>query len=103
MLYQQWTNHIKDDSDKEEFTKAIYGSKRILNRLRDLLQEEENSLEASELSAASFDKPNWAYKQAYKNGYRSCLNVLKKLIDLDKQETTDGPNPVRRTRNRVNS
>ena len=102
MLYQQWTSHIKDPNEKFDFEKSIFGSRRILDRLRQLLKEEENSLEASELSVASFDSPNWAYKQAYKNGYRSCLNVLKKLIDLDQQENTnDDRNVTRRSPKRA--
>lgn len=84
-MYTKWTQHLKDPEDKERFVNSILGSKIVLRRLQDLLKEEEQSLDRSETDIRVFDQPNWAERQAFKNGYRSCLGVLNKLIDLDHQ------------------
>ena len=84
-MYTKWTQHLKDPEEKERFVNSILGSKIVLRRLQDLLKEEEQSLDRSETDIRVFDQPNWAERQAFKNGYRSCLGVLQKLIDLDHQ------------------
>lgn len=84
-MYTKWTQHLKDPEEKERFVNSILGSKIVLRRLQDLLKEEEQSLDRSETDIRVFDQPNWAERQAFKNGYRSCLGVLNKLIDLDHQ------------------
>lgn len=84
-MYTKWTQHLKDSEEKERFVNSILGSKIVLRRLQDLLKEEEQSLDRSETDIRVFDQPNWAERQAFKNGYRSCLGVLQKLIDLDHQ------------------
>ncbi len=55
--------------------------------MKELLQEEESNLEHMDRSTKAFDNPNWAYRQAYNNGFRSCLAMLNKLINLDQKET----------------
>lgn len=85
-MYTKWTQHLKDPEEKERFVNSILGSKIVLRRLQDLLKEEEQSLDRSETDIRIFDQPNWAERQAFKNGYRSCLGVLQKLIDLDHQK-----------------
>lgn len=84
-MYTDWTRHLKDTKDKEDFEQHLLSSKRILDRLKALIAERELSVEASERSLAQFDKPNWAEKQAFKNGFMSCMQIVKTLIDLDKQ------------------
>lgn len=86
-MYTKWTQHIKDQNEKVDFEKFIKGSKPVLDRIKDILNDEENSLDRSETDIRSFDQPNWEYKQAYKNGYRACINVIKTLVDLDQQRT----------------
>jgi len=81
-----WTKHLQTEKEKEEFEKSIYGSKRILERLRALMDERELALDINERSVKQFESPNWAEKQAFHNGFRSCLHIVKKLIDLDQQE-----------------
>jgi hypothetical protein len=84
-MYTEWTRHIKDPTDKVEFEKDVYGSKRILDHLKGILKEKEKTLDRSELDPVSYDNPNWACKQAYKNGCRSSLHYMLTLIDLDQQ------------------
>ena len=98
-MYTVWTKHLEDIEEKQKFEKYVLGSKRLLNRLKDILQEQEDALDIGEISPKNYDSPSWAYKQAHSNGYRQCLNVLKKLVDLDQQlptmEATDERNTTR--------
>ena len=88
-MYTMWTKHLEDSNEKVEFEKTIMGSKRVLNRLKDILGEQEAALNIGEVTPKNYDSPSWAYKQAHSNGYRQCLNVLKKLVDLDQQQFPD--------------
>ena len=84
-MYTIWTKHLIDDQ-KELFKNQVVGAKEVLERLRSILREEELQIERSELDVKCFEDPNWPYKQAYKNGQRSALQMMIKLIDLDQQE-----------------
>jgi hypothetical protein len=87
-MYTVWTKHLEDLEEKQKFEKYVLGSKRLLNRLKDILQEQEDALDVGETSPKNYDSPSWAYKQAHSNGYRQCLNVIKKLVDLNQQLPT---------------
>jgi hypothetical protein len=78
-----WTKHIKDPEKKKEFETLVRNNVTLLRRLREILEEEDRGLSSSERSIKDFDQPNWEYRQAFKNGYRSCLNVIKKLTELE--------------------
>lgn len=77
-----WTKHLRDQEEIEDFQKYIKSSVKVLDRLNELLEEEKRTLDRSETDLKSFDQPNWDYKQAYKNGYRACLQVIQKLIQV---------------------
>lgn len=85
-MFTKWTQHLRTDEDKERFRQQVLAAKPVLERLLDLMKSEEDNLNRSETSVKTFDTPNWAYLQAFKNGYRSCLNVVKTTIDLDQQK-----------------
>ena len=85
-MYTAWTKHIKDPNDKADFERRVLNCSDVLERLKQLLQEEEAALDRSEIDIKVFDQPNWAERQAFKNGFRSGLNVFKKLVDLDQQK-----------------
>lgn len=87
-MYSVWTKHLKEQSDKDDFILSVTGSKRVLDRVKEILSEEENNLDRSELDQRTFDLPNWDYRQAYKNGFRAALRFCDKLIDLDHQKET---------------
>lgn len=82
-MITEWTKHLKDPQEKAEFEQYVKSTKRLLERLTQLIDEREYSLDRSETDMKSFDQPNWDYKQAYKNGFRACLNIMKKLVDID--------------------
>lgn len=88
-MYADWTRHISDPKEREEFERSIQGSKRVLQRLASLLDERTASIDASEISVKQFDNPSWAYKQAFQNGFRASNAITKKLINLDQQVIKD--------------
>lgn len=81
-----WTKNLKETPAQENFKQQLYRSSDVLSRLSDLLTEYEKSLDRNETDPASFDTPNWDYKQAYKNGYRACLLKIKELVNIDNKE-----------------
>ena len=81
-----WTKHLKTQEEKEQFQKLLLGNKQILKVLKKILDEKDLSLERSENTLESYNTPSWAFKQAHKNGYRSCLEAIKDLINLDQKE-----------------
>lgn len=84
-MFTTWTKHISDPNEKERFERHIQSSKPVLDHLINLMDENEKSLDILELSEKDFDKPNWANKQAFRNGQRSVLRSMRKLINLDQQ------------------
>jgi hypothetical protein len=93
-MYLDWTKNLKTEEEKQQFTKDIKGSKPVLDRLREILAEYERSLSRSETEITTFDMPGWDYRQAYKNGFRACLNKVSDLVDVDKKITRmEGPKP----------
>lgn len=85
-MIMKWTQHIKDPDEKARFEREIRSSRAVLERLKDIVQEQEDSLERSDMDISIYDRPNWAERQAHKNGMRSVLWAMKRLIDLDQQE-----------------
>lgn len=85
-MYTRWTQHLTTDEEKESFKKEIYSAKRVLERLRDILNEDEEMLDRSEMDQRTYDMPNWDYRQAHKNGNRQAMRALRLLVDLDQQK-----------------
>lgn len=84
-MYIGWTHHLKDEKEKEQFANSIYGSKRVLDRLKAIIDALEEEVDQTERDPKAYENPAWAYKQAYKNGYRSGLKTIQNIVDLDKQ------------------
>jgi len=78
-----WTKNLKTDEEKERFKNSILGSKTVLRRLQELLNEVEDDLDKTELSTDIYDKPNWDYRQADMNGFRRALKTVRKIITID--------------------
>ena len=87
-MYSKWTSHLASAEDKEKFQNHIKGSRDVLDRLIEILDEKEKEYTNMELSISIYDQSNWAERQAHMNGYRSCSQSIRKLIDLDQQITT---------------
>ena len=84
-----WTKHLKNEPEEiqERFRNTILGSRTALDRLSQLLKEDEDSLGRAEINPDVYKLPGWDYRQADANGYRRCLNNIQSLINLDQKET----------------
>ena len=87
-MYHEWFRHLQDENAQEAFKKKITSSKEVLERLDNILTEEEKNLDKNETTTKAFEDPNWAYKQAFYNGFRASNAFIKKLIRLDQQKET---------------
>lgn len=86
-MYLDWTKHLSDQKEREQFKREVEGARRVLDRLAYILKEYEVSLNRSETDLTTYELPNWDYRQAHKNGYRACLSRILELITLDHKET----------------
>lgn len=85
-MYLGWTKHLSDPADKERFELQVVSSKPVLDRVKKIIEEQVEDTDTSELSIKQFETPNWPYLQAYKNGFKSALMTIHRLIDLDTQK-----------------
>lgn len=86
-MISAWTKHLKDPAEIEKFKGSLFSSKQIFRRLNEIILEEEKKFDRKEFNETIFETPNWPYLQAYFNGFRACLEMFKKLINLDPKET----------------
>jgi hypothetical protein len=85
-MISAWTKNLKDPKDIERFKNSLLGSKIVLRRLMELLNEVGTDQDRIERDKRVYESPNWAYKQAHLNGFRDCLETIKKIIDLDQED-----------------
>lgn len=85
-MYIDWTKHLSTPEDKENFSRAVYRARHVLDRLKILIQNDLDNTSKAELSIKAYDNANWAYRQAHTNGYKKALNNILTLVDLDKQK-----------------
>lgn len=85
-MMTSWTKNLKTAEDKEKFENSLRGARPILKRLSQLLIEEEEEIDRYELNLDTYSTPNWAERQAHKNGQRAILRKMKNLINLDQQK-----------------
>lgn len=81
-----WYNHLKNKDEQDKFKKYIYGSKTLLERQAQIIEDWENELDQSETDKDQYNSPSWAALQADRNGYRRALRRFKKLTTLDQKE-----------------
>ena len=83
-MLSAWTKHLeKDPQAKEDFANYVLGSKALISRLNDILDEIESNLERSELNKESFENSNWAYVQAFRLGHKAMIEKIKTIISID--------------------
>jgi hypothetical protein len=82
-MISAWTKHLDTPEDKERFQKEILGSKRVLDRLSQLINEIEVDQDMIERNPKMYELPNWDYRQAHLNGYKQCLKTITTIINLD--------------------
>jgi hypothetical protein len=69
-----------------------------LQRALTILQNEIRALEDTELDVKAYDNPAWAFKQAYKNGYKKAIRVVETMLDQENKNERPiqgGPVPGR--------
>lgn len=85
-MFNRWTSHLTDPEEKINFQHRIHSSKDVLDRLLQIMKEDEANLGKVEESVKSFSEPNWEYRQAYYLGARANIHANQKLVDLDQQK-----------------
>lgn len=76
-----WTNGL-DADQKEKFLQALFGSNIVVERLKEILVEQYESIERSETSDEHFRTPEWATRQAYFLGKKKQLKILLDLFNF---------------------
>lgn len=79
----QWVQHLQDPKERKDFEDLIRSSTRVLGRLSQIADDRASALDRAEMTQTDFDEPNWAYRQAFRNGQRSSLKFIKDLLNLD--------------------
>lgn len=87
-MYTKWTTHCKNEHEKATFEADLRRARSVLDRLKDILEQELEVAEKQEIGIEGFSSPSWPYLQAYILGCKANAKDLIKLIDLDKQKDT---------------
>jgi len=82
-LAADWFRGISKEEDKASLIQAIYSAKGILDIVKELVIAHKNSLE--KVSMTDYDSPQWAYKEAHKNGRKEEIDYLLRLLNLDQE------------------
>ena len=78
-LISVWTEHLKDQEDKDGFEKLLRNSTITLGRLREIIEARLRELERQEVKSTGYDNPNWPFKQADSIGMK---RALRNILDL---------------------
>lgn len=81
-LLIEWTKHLSDPDQKENFEKTLRNNTLVLARLRDIVDEWEQTILREETKSDQYSTANWAMLQAHKNGNREIIKRLKDLISF---------------------
>lgn len=85
-MIPNWTNHLKDQEEKNRFKKYLQSCRTAFERLDAMLEQDISELDGSEADPDQYNSPSWAALQADRNGYRRGLRKVKKLLNLDQKE-----------------
>lgn len=87
-MISAWTRHLHTEQEKELFKNQVLGSKQVLKRLQELINEIDAEQDKIERNTQIYDNPNWAYRQAHLNGFKDCLHKMKVIVNPDEPEIT---------------
>lgn len=83
-----WTQNLPPDK-REAFENHLRNNTVLIDQLLNILRSKGASMTSKEATLDDFKDPNWAYKQAYRNGYKtaikSVINLFNFLDPKDKQ------------------
>ncbi len=89
-MIRDWTKHLKTEEEQKKFESSLRSSRFVLERLEEILRERLDNVEATELKIDEYDNASWSSKQAHRNGQRSELKQILRLINLDNRSSKDG-------------
>lgn len=76
-----WFTGVPTDK-KEDIKLILENSTVIRQQLAKIIDGQLQSLSQSEISETAYDNPNWAEKQAHRNGRRQALSEILRLISF---------------------
>lgn len=85
-MYLLWTKHLDNQEDKSKFIDHLRGQKELFGVIINIVDSLDRAADSEDTSHSQYDKPNWDYRQADRNGYRRCLKQMKSLFNLDQQK-----------------
>lgn len=85
-MITKWTDNLKTDEEKARFKNSVLGSKAVLERLDDILNEMKEDSDNKERNTKTYEIPNWDYRQAHINGFMDCLHKVRFIINLDHEK-----------------
>jgi len=76
----RWTSHLSNEADKKYFKENLSASQKVVERLKDLM-DEDFEVSCKEMAAkTNLDNPNWANHQAFLMGMQAYINKIKALL-----------------------
>lgn len=79
-VHYRWLKHIQDKQERNDFEQSVLADHFVLSRLKAIIEEMDTEVQNDEASVNQFEDPNWAYKQAFRNGDKYRLKELKELV-----------------------
>ena len=80
-LKLDWTKNLPPER-KQGFEDALRNSTLVIDRLRQIMNEWEQSLLAEETTKDQYSSPSWAMLQAHRNGSREIIKKVRDLTDF---------------------
>lgn len=77
----EWTAGMSPEQ-KEKFLLTLRNNSVLIDRINTILDQWDAEVSKSEFTIKDFSEPNWANKQAFRNGDRSRIKKLKDLFSL---------------------
>lgn len=81
-LNTAWTQNKQDPKAKTDFEALVRNSTLLLTRLQEIIEERERTHLNAGLSLEDYKDPNWALRQAVRNGSLRELKFFKELISF---------------------
>lgn len=78
-MKSRWSSHLTDPEEAKDFREQVKASKVAIDRFRDIVISNRNSVLIEMRKSTEFNLPAWSEKQAYQLGK---LAVLDEIIDL---------------------
>lgn len=80
-LSVEWTMGMSEQ-EKADFELILRNNTRLFRRIHEILDQWDKETSKAEFTIKDFSEPNWANKQAFRNGDRSRLKRVKDLFTL---------------------